>query len=149
MIITKITKMNKETQNKHLRIFAKVDTSTKLQILKEQKNIFHKFKNNYKDIDKSVLTLSSLILAIQNIVNKFDNTKLNIINLQNKIRYRKQTKKDKLLSYFAIVKTLKKSEKMSYRDIAKYLKKYHKLDVSYSSIYKIYCEIEKNKKGEQ
>ena len=56
--IETITKLNQESQNQRLRLFAKVDISTKLKILEKQKELFHKLKGAYSDIDNSVLTLS-------------------------------------------------------------------------------------------
>ena len=65
-----ITKMNQESQNQKLRLFVKVDITTKLKILDQQKSIFHKLRGFYSDVDNVILTFSSLILAIDLIVNK-------------------------------------------------------------------------------
>ena len=46
-----ITKMNQESQNQKLRLFAKVDITTKLKILASQKQLFHKLKNSHADVD--------------------------------------------------------------------------------------------------
>ena len=50
-----ITKLNQESQNQRLRLFAKVDISTKLKILDKQKELFHKLKSAYSDIDNVIL----------------------------------------------------------------------------------------------
>ena len=43
--IESITKLNLESQNQRLRLFAKVDIITKLKILEHQKQLFHKLKS--------------------------------------------------------------------------------------------------------
>ena len=47
-----------------------------------------------------------------------------------------------MLGYWAIVRTLKLEQNMSFRDIATYFAKYHKLEVSYSTIYELWNELE-------
>ena len=79
-----ITKMNQESQNQRLRFFAKVDISTKLKILDKQKELFHKLKSVHSDVNNTVLTLSSLILAIDTIEKKLDNVNLIAIKLRGK-----------------------------------------------------------------
>jgi len=141
-----LTKMNQESQNQRLRFFAKVDTSSKLKILQLQKNIFHKFKSTNSNVDNSVLTLSSLIIAIDGFRKELDNVNLNVIKIRGK-NCKTKVKRQKLLGYWAIVKTLRMKEKMSFRDISKYFGKYHKLEVSYSTIYELWTELENNKEA--
>ena len=40
-----ITKLSKESQNQKLRLFAKIDLNTKLEIFDNHKIIFHTLKN--------------------------------------------------------------------------------------------------------
>ena len=136
-----ITKMNQESQNKRLRLFAKVDITTKLKILASQKQLFHKLKNTHSDVDNTVLTLCSLILAIDLIANELDDVNLNAIKLRGK-NIKTKVKRQKLLGYWAIVQTLKIEQNMSFRDISAYFAKYHKLEVSYSTIYELWNELE-------
>ena len=63
-----ITKLNQESQNQKLRLFAKFDIQTKLKIIVNQKQLFHKLKQKYSDVDNNILTLSALILAIYSVV---------------------------------------------------------------------------------
>lgn len=137
-----ITKLNIESQNQKLRLFAKIDISTKLKILQEQKSIFHKIKSSYVEATNEILTLSSLILAIDTVVKEMDDVNLNAIKLRTK-NYKSKMKREKLLGYWAIVRTLKLEEKMSFRQISEYFAKYHKLEVSYSTIYEIWNDLEK------
>ena len=144
-----ITKMNQESQNQKLRFFAKVDITTKLKILTSQKQLFHKLKSSYGDIDNTVLTLCSLILAIDLIVKELDNVTLNAIKLRGK-NCKIKIKRQKVLGYWAIVRTLRLEQNMSFRDISAYFAKYHKLNVSYSTVYELWNELEKkmeNKNG--
>lgn len=136
-----ITKLNQESQNQKLRLFAKVDISTKLKILDKQKELFHKLKSIYSDVDNTVLTLSSLILAVDSIEKKLDDVNLNAIKLRAK-NNKAKVKRQKVLGYWAIVKTLKLEQNMSFRDISIYFAKYHKLEVSYSTIYELWNELE-------
>ena len=144
-----LTKMNQESQNQKLRLFAKVDITTKLKILTFQKQLFHKLKNSHADVDNTILTLASLILAIDLIAKELDNVTLNAIKLRGK-NSKAKVKRQKVLGYWAIVRSLKLEQNMSFRDISAYFAKYHKLNVSYSTVYELWKEIEKkmeNKNG--
>ena len=147
--IEHLTKLNQESQNQKLRLFAKVDITTKLKILDLQKQLFHKLKSVHCDIDNTVLTLCSLVLAVDLIIKELDNVNLNAIKLRTK-NSKTKVKRQKVLGYWAIVRTLKLEQNMSFRDIATYFAKYHKLDVSYSTIFELWNKLEKkmeNKNG--
>lgn len=147
-ICESITKLNLESQNQRLRLFAKVDMTTKLKILTSQKQLFHKLKSAHSDVDNTILTLSSLILAIDAVVKELDDINLNAIKLRGK-NNKAKIKRQKMLGYWAIVRTLKLEQNMSFRDIATYFAKYHKLEVSYSTIYELWNELENNIKTEE
>ncbi|MGI6723604.1 MAG: hypothetical protein ACOX39_04400 [Arcobacteraceae bacterium] len=147
-ICESITKLNLESQNQRLRLFARVDLQTKLQILQLQKQLFHKLKSAHSDVDNTILTLSSLILAIDAVVKELDDINLNAIKLRGK-NNKAKIKRQKVLGYWAIVRTLKLEQNMSFRDIATYFAKYHKLEISYSTIYELWTELENNIKKEE
>ena len=138
-----ITKLNQESQNQKLRLFAKFDIQTKLKIIVNQKQLFHKLKQKYSDVDNNILTLSALILAIDSVVKELDDVNFNAIKLRGKKNTNK-SKREKLLSYWAIVRTLKLERNMSFRDITIYFGKYHRFEISYSTIYKVWNELENN-----
>lgn len=138
-----LTKLNQESQNQKLRLFAKVDITTKLKILSSQKQLFHKLKSAHSDIENTILTLSSLVLAIDSVAKELDDVNLNAIKLRSK-NNKAKIKRQKVLGYWAIVRTLKLEQNMSFRDIATYLAKYHKLEVSYSTIYELWNKLENN-----
>ena len=141
----RITKLNSESQNQKLRLFAKVDITSKLKILEYQKQLFHKIKSTYSDIDNIVLTLSSLILAIDRFEKEIDAVNLNSIKLRGG-KIKGNIKRQKVLGYWAIVRTLKLEQNMSFREISAYFEKYHKLKVSYSTIYELWNELVNNTK---
>lgn len=140
-VIEIITKQTYESQNQHLRFFARVDLSMKLQILQLQKPLFHKLKSTYTDVDNAVLTLASLILAINSVVKETDKVNLNAVKMRGK-NQKTKIKREKVLGYWAIVRTLKLEQSMSFRDISSYFKKYHKFEVSYSTIRELWIELE-------
>lgn len=147
-LFEKITKIDQEAQNQKLRLFAKVDFETKIQILEQQKQLFHKIKSAHSDVDNTILTLASLILAIDAVAKELDDVNLNAIKLRGK-NNKAKIKRQKLLSYWAIVRTLKLEQKMSFRDISIYFAKYHKFQISYSTIFEMWNEIENNIKKEE
>ncbi len=140
-ICESITKLNLESQNQNLRLFARVDLKMKLQILQLQKQLFHKLKSAHSNIENTILTLASLILAIDSVTKELDDVNLNAIKLRGK-NNKAKIKRQKVLGYWAIVRTLKLEQNMSFRDIATYFAKYHKLEVSYSTIYELWNELE-------
>ena len=141
ILIEHLTKLHQESQNQKLRLFARVDLQTKLQILQLQKQLFHKLKSAYSDVDNTILTLSSLVLAIDSVVNELDDVNLNAIKLRGK-NNKSKIKRQKVLGYWAIVRTLKLEQNYSFREISDYLHKYHRFEVSYSLIYQIWNETE-------
>ena len=139
--IETITKFSLEMQNQNLRLFARVGLQTKLQILQLQKQLFHKLKNTHGDVDNTILTLSSLVLAIDAVAKELDNVNLNAIKLRGK-NNKAKIKRQKVLGYWAIVRTLKLEQNMSFRDIAIYFAKYHKLEVAHTTIHGLWKELE-------
>jgi len=142
-LIENLTKMNKESQAYSLRLFSRVDIYEKIKIIKYQKQIFHKLKDNHINEDNAILTLSSLILSIDIATKKLDIVNLNAIKIRNK-NNKAKIKRQKLLTYWAIIKTLKSDQNMSFRQISKYFAQYHRFNVSHSTIYQLWNEIEKN-----
>lgn len=141
-IIENITKSNLDIQNQRLRLFAKVNITTKLKILQYQKQLFHQLKSVHNDVDNAVVTLSSLIIAIDRVVKELDIVNLNAMKLKvqpNKVKQKRQ----KLLDLWAIVRTLKNEQNMSFRLIAKYFQKYNKFEISHSMIQQMWEKIEK------
>lgn len=137
-----ITKMNQETQNQMIRTFTKLDISVKVDVFKEQKVIFHKLKNINFIADNSILTYASFVLAIEVVIKNTNQVNLKAIKLRTKNAKKQNQKREKLLSYWSVVKTLKLEQNYSFREISDYLLKYHRFEVSYSLIYQTWNEIE-------
>lgn len=140
-MIMSITKMSYEEQNHQLRLFARMDLVTKLQITEHQNPIFHKLRAKHQDMGKVILSFSAHILAIDSVLGQLDDVALNASKLNNK-SIRARSKRDKIISYWAIVRTLKLEQKMSFRQISVYLKKYHKLSVAHSTLSIMWNELE-------
>lgn len=161
MQIEKIVKINEDEQNALLRTFSRLPINGKLEVMSNHRKLLHKLKQMYHEVDISTLSYCALLIALQ--VHKTNQDKLNRLNISdlslNEIHkmtsqkaklflhkhFRRQTKRERLLSYWAVVKTLKINEKYSFRSIEKYLKKYHQLEVSYSMIAKVWNELENKK----
>ena len=138
-----ITKLSKESQNKRLRLFAKLDLNTKLEIFNNHKIIFYNLKNIHKnkDTENSMLSYCAFLLSLDNFQKNTTEETIKIIKFK-KIKQPKSRKKEKLLQYYPLVKQLKQAN-TSYKDISDYLLKYHKFKISYSTIYKLCIKIEK------
>jgi uncharacterized protein YoxC len=143
--IEQITKLNQESQKKLLRFFIRLNLEMKLKTLKNQKKLFHKLKTIHNDINHEILTLCSLIISIEEIYNELDEVFLNSMQISS-VNNKQNQKRQKLIGYWSIVKTLKNEHKLSFRQISEYLYKYHKFDISYSTIYEIWNELKE--KGE-
>lgn len=146
-ISEKITKLSLEKQNKNLRIFAKLNLDIKVEILKTQKKLFHKLRSEHNDYDINILTICSLIISIEQFLIKKNKFERRVISYRAK-NEKKRIKRERLLNYWSIVKSLKLEQKMSFRQIAKFLAKYHKFQVSYSLIFQMWNELE-SKEGEE
>lgn len=55
--------------------------------LSAQKQLFHKLKSAYSDVDNTILSLSSLILAIDTVAKELDDVNLNAIKLRRNSRF--------------------------------------------------------------
>lgn len=141
-----ISKLSYETQKQKLRFFVRLELVIKLQIFQNQTKIFHKLRQNYIDDSKEMLSYIAFILAIDEEIGQMDIVNLNAVKLKSR-QFRRRAKREKLLSYWAIIKTLRVNEKMSFRQISEYLLKYHKLAIAHSTIFNLWCEIEKEDKN--
>ena len=63
-----ITNLSKESQNQKLRLFAKLDLNTKLEIFDNHKIIFYNLKNIHKnkDTENSILSYCAFLLSLDN-----------------------------------------------------------------------------------
>lgn len=147
--IENITKITSIEQNKLIKRMTKIDIKSKCTIMKDNIPIFHQLNSQYSYInDKSILTYCAFILSLQKNLSNLNSFDLNVIKIRSK-KDRNKIKRQKILSYWSIIRKLHIDEKMSFRDISEYLLKYHKFNISYSSIYTIWNEIEKGQENDE
>lgn len=163
--VDRIIKLNDEQQKFYLRFLTRVNYELRIEVFSAHKRLFYELRQKHeKDFSLASLSYSALVLAIKNKVEEFNNTKtFNFDNLtQNEIKKissnkaklflakktRIKSKKEKLLGYWSVVKTLKEEEGFSFRDIQEYLEKKHKLVLVHSTIHKLWTEIEEKKDTE-
>lgn len=158
--IHKITKMSDKEQKTMIRSLSNLSTVTIIELFEKSREVFFKLKQLYPGISPPILTYSALLIVISTFKKNqkmlqeqnFQNLSLEeILNLslqrivifkQNKSR--RKVKYDLVLEHWSLIDTLVK-QKFSFRDISEYLKKYYSIDISYSTIFKIYTKIgEKN-----
>lgn len=141
--LEQLTKMTNDSQNSTLRSFTRSDLEIKLKVMQLQKQLFHKLKSIHSEMDNAILTLASLILSIDVVVKNMNIVKLNAMKLRGN-NNKTKIKRQKVIGYWAVVRTLKIEQNMSFRNISSYFRKYHKLEVSYSTIYTLWNELENN-----
>lgn len=146
--VTRLVKKTDEEQKAILRSFIKMPLESRVKTMEESRAIFYLLKEKNKDIALQLLSYGSLILAIAKQQDATDDVKKHTVAIRSK-SYRKQPKRDKLLSKWALIKSLKNDENLSFRQIATYLQKYHKLSVVHSTIHDMWHELEVIKKGEK
>lgn len=160
MDIERILKTSLKQQSTLLRYFGRSDIVTRIKILSEKTGQFHKLRQHNSNIDKSILEYCALIAAIQNAHDEekslrkksfggLELEEIRILSQKKADAFIRKIKKpdptrEKLLGYWAIVRMLKLEQDFSFRQIALYFKKYHRFDVAYSTIHKMWKELEKN-----
>lgn len=156
--INLITHTNDGSRSTLFRRFANLPLENQLQICKLTLN--YQFQNAQKltSFSNSEKLLIALIDVIFNYTeskkfNRYDlenerkklqkQEKIKVSKIKNKYR-KKANKTDKLRSkqYWLIVQKLKLIDKLSYRAIAEYLSIYHKFKINYTTIAKVWKEME-------
>jgi len=105
---------------------------SRIKVFTGHKKMIYASKDKYRGIDISVLSYTSFILAVNQYVSAITDIDKNTLDIRTN-SLRKFTKREKLLSKWALIKELK----------------YHKLEVVHSTIFDLWKEFEENKKGEQ
>lgn len=161
----RLVKMSYEQQKSLLRYFSRCPPDTCIEILQNKQAAFHSLRQNYSNIDKGAIEYCALILSIKDHYDQEQSLRnksfsgLEIEEIRNisrkkadqfirKIR-KPDPKREKLLTYWAIIRTLKLEQKFSFRQISLFLKRYHRADFAHSTIYKVWNELEETKKEEK
>jgi len=158
--VERILKMNEEEQKVYLRHFSRISVIGKVEIMSVHNILFHKLRQQNSDVIMKILSYCAIILSIEVHINNskyLQNANINNMTLDEirdvssrkaklflQKQFRVQSKRDKHVSYWAVIRTLKNDEKYSFRQISAYLKKYHKFEVTYSSIYNLWKDLESN-----
>ena len=157
--VEKITKTNLKEQTFLIRYFAKLGIMSKIDIFSKHRRIFYKLQDKYLTYGKEELSYMAFILAIKYDYSfklklskkKFENMTISevrdltikeIDDFMVKKSY-KQIKREKILAYWGVIKVLR-DKNMSFRNISEFLRKKYRLDISYSTIYNLWREIEEN-----
>lgn len=160
--IEHLLKMSLEQQKSTLRYFSRCPPEISIQILVNKIAIFHKLRQENADVDKGVIEYCTLILSIKShhedelsLKDKsfagMDIEEIRSISQKKANHFIRSIKKpdpkrEKLLGYWAVVRSLKLEQNFSFRQIALYMIKYHKLSVAHSTIYQLWQELENETK---
>lgn len=158
--IERLLKMSTEQQSSYLRLFARIGVDLRIAILSDKTARFHQIRQENSDAEKGTLEYCALILAIKGVhdneksLRNFSFGNMDICEIQDISRKKAEQfvrrikkpdpKREKLLGYWVIVRTLKVDQGFSFRQIAQYLKKYHRFNVAHSTIFQLWHELETN-----
>lgn len=158
-------KLSKDDQTRHLNYLAKCPIETRLGLFEKQREIFYPLLQKYKDrMSASDISYGALILAIgatrafEKKLTQKSFTELSIDEIRDlssirAVSFKYKTTKvsqkhEKLMSYWAIVRTLRLGHEYSYERVALYLKKKHRFSIAASTIMKKWKELESSKNQE-
>lgn len=158
--IDRLLKMSIEQQSSYLRLFARSSIDLRISVLTDKTTRFHQIRQENSDVAKGALEYCALILAIKSAHDdekslhnlSFGNMGINEIQTVSRKKAEQfmrrikkpDPKREKLLGYWAVVRTLKLEQGFSFRQIALYLKKYHRFNVAHSTIFQLWNELEIN-----
>jgi|GEM_PF-1919228 len=161
--LEKMMKLSKDDQTRHLNYLAKCPMEIRLGLFERQREIFYPLSQKYKDrMNASDISYSALILAI-GATSAFEKklTKKNFgelsldeirdLSASRAVTFKHKTTKvsqkhEKLMGYWAIVRTLRLDHSYSYERVSLYLKKKHRFSIAPSTIMKKWKEIETQNK---
>lgn len=158
-VLEKMMKLSQDDQTRHLNYFAKCPIEIRLSLFEKQRELFYPLSQKYKDrMSANGISYGALILAIgatraleKKLTQKsFADLSLDEIrdfSSMRAIKFKHKTKKtsikhEKLMSYWAIVRTLRIDHEYSYERVSLYLKKKHRFSIAPSTIMKKWKEIE-------
>lgn len=157
--IEKIAKINQNDQIKLINYFSRCHEGARVQIFDYHRDNLHKLRLPYKDeASLSEISYCAFLLAVGFARSKEKSlTKKSFVDLtldeirelsaSRAIAFAKKSvkftgKHEKLMGYWAIVRTLRLDHGYSYARITEYLKKKHRFSIASSSIFKKWKEIE-------
>ena len=151
-------KVNASDQRFLLRYHSRQPIETRIEAMVLHRKVLHQLKGRYQDTTLGLVSYAALILVVKIIYNReeelskkrFDEMSLDEIADLSLIRIKKfeerlpssTPKRNKLIHYWAVVKTLR-AEKKSFRFIKAYLYKEYSFDVGHTLIADTWNELEK------
>lgn len=160
--IERLLKISSYQQSAYLRYFGRTDLVTRIKILTDKTEQFHKLRKDNGSVEKSVLEYCALVMTIQKNHDEEQSLRqksfggmeieeIRIVSQKKADQFIRKIKKsdpkrEKMLGYWAVIRTLKLEQEFSFRQIALYLKKYHKFAVAHSTIYQMWQELENETK---
>ena len=157
--LEKMLKLSKDDQTRHINYLAKSPIEIRLDLFEKQREVFYPLSQKYKDrMSASDITYGALILAIggtraiekkltQKVFETLSIDEIRDLSSMRAITFKhKMTnvshKHEKLMGYWAIVRTLRLDHSYSYERISQYLKKKHRFSIAASTIMKKWKELE-------
>jgi hypothetical protein len=157
--VEKMTKVSQVDQAKHINYFSRCPLGIRLGIFEEHREIFHRLREQYKEqASFGDISYCALILAIayirakeKSLVTKnFKELSLDEIRDVSAFQVNKFVektekrayKRDKLTSYWPLIRDLKLNHGLSFEKISTFLFKKRKFKVSIASIHKRWHELE-------
>jgi hypothetical protein len=158
-ILEKMMKLSSDDQTRHLNYLAKCPIEIRLDLFEKQREIFYPLSQKYKDhMSASDITYGALILAIggtRAIEKKLTQKSFEVLNIDEirdlssmrAVAFKHKMsnvshKHEKLMGYWAIVRTLRLDHGYSYERVSLFLKKKHRFSIAASTIMKKWKEIE-------
>ncbi|MDD5387304.1 MAG: hypothetical protein PHQ22_08935 [Sulfuricurvum sp.] len=157
--LEKMLKLSKDDQTRHINYLAKSPIEIRLDLFEKQREVFYPLSQKYKDhMSPSDISYGALILAIgvtraieKKLTQKSFETlsidEIRDLSSSRAVSFKQKTtrgshKHEKLMSYWAIVRTLRIDHGYSYERVSLYLKKKHRFSIAPSTIMKKWKEIE-------
>jgi len=147
-LCTKVVQLNEAQQKQRLRLFSRISLIDKCEVLENQRKEFFILKEQNINLNKNYLSYCSLLIAIDRFEKKQSDIDKKTLKFDSKF-INKQSQKERLLSYWSVIKELKEKHSYSFRKIQEYLLTYFKLEVAHSTIYETWKQIEYKNNGEK
>lgn len=159
VIVERMTKVNQIDQTKQISYFSRCPLGIRLEIFEKHRDVFHRLREIYREeASFSDISYCSLILAIGLIRAKekallkksFGEMSLDEIRDLSSYQVKKfvekttkrAEKREKLISYWSLVRDLKINHGLSFEKISMFLLKKRKFKISASYIYECWNELE-------
>lgn len=163
--LEKMMKLSKDDQSRHLNYLAKCPIEVRIGLFEKQREVFHQLTQKYKgQTPASDISYCALILAIgatrayekkltQKSFSDLSLDEIRDLSASRAVTFKYKTTKvphkhEKLMGYWAIIRSLRIDHGYSYERVTQYLKKKHRFSVAPSTIMKTWKQLENNSKEE-